>query len=171
VPELSGAPRHLAQAQGRQTLGGDDGGAGVEDEAAEVTHAPAYRGVWARGRALRRGDLPAAFTADAAWGIAALLWLATGLARAFGGLEKGTHWYLHYPLFHVKMGLFVAILLLEIYPMVTLIRWRIARRGGGQADTSTLPTLVRLNTIEVALTVAIPFVAGAMARGVGGFIP
>ncbi len=55
-----------------------------------LTLALGLGGVWARGRALRRGDLPAAFAADAAWGIAALLWLATGLARAFGGLEKGT---------------------------------------------------------------------------------
>jgi putative membrane protein len=35
------------------------------------------------------------FTADSFWGIAALLWIVTGLWRAFGGLEKGSDYYLH----------------------------------------------------------------------------
>jgi putative membrane protein len=50
--------------------------------------------VWARERALR-GPLDAAglrqaFYADSWWGIAALLWIGTGLVRAFAGLEKGS---------------------------------------------------------------------------------
>jgi putative membrane protein len=49
--------------------------------------------VWARGRGLQ-GELDEiglrrVFYADIWWGIAALLWIATGLVRAFGGLEKG----------------------------------------------------------------------------------
>lgn len=55
--------------------------------------------VWARGRALR-GELDAqgllrVFYADTLWGIAAGIWIATGLARAFTGLEKGSAYYLH----------------------------------------------------------------------------
>lgn len=62
--------------------------------------------LWARGRALR-GPLDAArlkrvFYADNWWGVAALLWIATGLLRAFGGLEKGTDYYLHNTWFLVK---------------------------------------------------------------------
>lgn len=49
--------------------------------------------VWTRGRALR-GELNTAgllrvLAADTWWGIAALVWVATGLVRAFAGLEKG----------------------------------------------------------------------------------
>ncbi len=56
-----------------------------------------------RGRALK-GTLDAAglrrlFAADNAWGLAALLWIGTGLLRAFGGLEKGAQFYLHSRLF------------------------------------------------------------------------
>ncbi len=53
-----------------------------------------FGAVWARGRALR-GELdPAglrrAFYADTWWGVAAVLWIGTGLVRAFGGFEKGS---------------------------------------------------------------------------------
>ena len=43
------------------------------------------------------------------WGIAAALWLVTGLLRAFAGLEKGTGFYLASPLFWTKMGLFLLV--------------------------------------------------------------
>src|ERR1700686_5037119 len=82
--------------------------------------------VYLRGRALKgpldRDGLRRLLAADAVWGIAAGLWLATGLFRAFGGLEKGTQFYLQNPLFWTKMALFVAVIVLEIWPMVTFIR-------------------------------------------------
>jgi len=69
-------------------------------------------GVWARGRALQAPlDVPAlrrVFSADTWWGIAAVLWIGTGLVRAFGGYEKGAFYYLHNHLFWAKMGLLAA---------------------------------------------------------------
>jgi putative membrane protein len=118
-----------------------------------------------RARALGRHDLPAALRADNAWGASALLWLGSGLARAFGGLEKGTDWYLQNHMFWLKMALFLGVLLLELVPMVTLVRWRMGR--GAVGDPATMDRFARLSRIEVALTVAIPFVAAAMARGLG----
>ncbi|HRF81974.1 MAG TPA: DUF2214 family protein, partial [Flavobacteriales bacterium] len=54
--------------------------------------------VYARWRGLRalRGPegLAAVFHADNWYGLAAMLWIGTGLVRAFGGLEKGTAYYL-----------------------------------------------------------------------------
>src|SRR5215467_14209361 len=78
--------------------------------------------VFLRGRALK-GRLDAdglrrLFAADSAWGLAALLWVATGLLRAFGGLEKGTEFYLRSPLFWTKMALFLVVLVLEVQPML-----------------------------------------------------
>lgn len=127
--------------------------------------------VFLRGRALK-GPLDAAgvsrvLAADSVWGIAALLWLATGLMRAFGGFEKGAEIYLHNRLFHAKLGLFILILLLEIRPMVTLIRWRIARAKGLAPDTSSAKALYLLNHIELAVVVVMIFVAAFMARGFG----
>ncbi len=127
--------------------------------------------VFLRGRALKgrldRDGLRRLFAADAVWGVAAALWLATGLLRAFAGLEKGTAFYLASHLFWLKMVLFVVIVLLEIRPMMTLMRWRAAVRGGGTPDTSAARALYRVNHVELALVVVMVFVASFMARGFG----
>ena len=127
--------------------------------------------IFLRGRALK-GPLDAAavsrvLAADSVWGIAAALWLATGLTRAFGGFEKGADFYLHNPFFHAKLGLFVLILLLEIRPMVTFMRWRISRAKGEAPDTSGARAIYTLNHIEIALVGVMVFVAAFMARGFG----
>jgi putative membrane protein len=129
--------------------------------------------VFMRGRylrALRDGPEPRVlarlFAADSLWGIAALLWLATGLARAFGHVEKGPEFYLRNGFFWIKMALFVATVALEIWPMMTFIRWRIARRKGQPLPgIRHLPGLVLVDDLQTALVVVIPFVAAAMARG------
>jgi putative membrane protein len=129
--------------------------------------------VWARARALRALPEPSAlsraFAADGAWGAAAVLWLATGLMRAFGGLEKGTDYYLQNSAFHLKMGLFVLVTLLEIWPAVTLVRWRAARKKGVEIDTRAAARLATISYVQAALVVAIVFAATAMARGIGYF--
>jgi putative membrane protein len=127
--------------------------------------------VWARARALR-GPLDTAgvgrvLYADNLWGLAALLWLITGLWRAFGGLEKGSAYYLHNVAFHLKMGLFVLVLLLELWPMTTFIRWRVARSRGADVDASRAPTFATISRVQAVLIVAMVFAASAMARGLG----
>ena len=127
--------------------------------------------VFARGRALRAIALqgaPAvrsAFLPDSLWGIAAVLWIVTGLGRLFGGMEKALDFYLYNGFFWLKMGMFASVFALEIVPMLTLVRWRGAVRSGGSMDTSRAALLARINTVELVLVVLIPFVAAAMARG------
>ncbi len=127
--------------------------------------------VFLRGRALKgpldREGLRRLFAADNVWGLAALLWIVTGLLRAFGGLEKGTAFYAGSRLFWVKLVLFGVLFALEIRPMVTLIRWRRALGAGGTPDTSGARALFHLNHVELALIVVIVFVASFMARGYG----
>jgi putative membrane protein len=127
--------------------------------------------VFARGRALR-GTLDDAglrrlFTADAAWGIAALVLLASGVARAFAGLEKGTAFYLASHMFWLKMTLFVVIVLLEIWPMATFIRWRAVVARGGRPDVSRARALYLVTHVEMALAALMVVVAALMARGFG----
>ncbi|HEU4369149.1 MAG TPA: DUF2214 family protein [Methylomirabilota bacterium] len=128
-------------------------------------------GVFLRGRSLKgtpdRQELHRLFAADTVWGIAALLWLVTGLLRAFAGLEKGTAFYLASPLFWLKLGLFLLVVALEIRPMVTFMRWRMALSRGTMPDTSAARALYLLNHIELALVVVIVFIAAFMARGFG----
>jgi putative membrane protein len=127
--------------------------------------------VFLRGRALKAPldaeGLRRLLAADNVWGLAAVLWIATGLLRAFGGLEKGAEFYLRSPLFWTKLGLFLVVLLLEIRPMITFIRWRTQLGRGQTVDTSPARALYTLNHIELAIVVVMVFVASLMARGVG----
>ena len=125
--------------------------------------------IWARCRALggtrSPADLRRVFVADNWWGLAAVLWISTGLLRVFGGLEKATIYYLRDRIFYVKMGLLVAILLLEIWPMTTLVRWRIGVRRGRALDLTAAPALARISLVQVILVVIMVFAATALARG------
>ncbi len=123
--------------------------------------------IWARSRALQRAqsDLHHVFLADNLWALAAVLWISTGLLRAFGGLEKGAAYYLHDRAFYVKMGLLVTILVLEVWPMITLMRWRIAERRKASPDLTAAPILVLISRIQAVIVILMVFAATAMARG------
>ncbi|MDR3096943.1 MAG: DUF2214 family protein [Paraburkholderia sp.] len=124
-----------------------------------------------RTRGLRRCTsteaLPAIFSADNGWGGSAVVLIVTGAMRAFGGFEKGAGYYLHEPLFHVKMGALVLILLLEIAPMMALLRWRLAVRRGDVPDLTSAPKYARIGAWQTALLVVMVFAATGMARGIG----
>lgn len=100
-------------------------------------------------------------------GIAALLWVGTGLWRWLGGLDRPTEWYTHHPAFHLKLALFVCAWACEMWPMVTFIGWRIRLAKGLPIETRHVPKLRILNRIELGIIVCMVFVAAAMARGVG----
>ena len=127
--------------------------------------------VWARARALRgpldTDGLRRVFHADAWWGIAALIWISTGLVRMIGGLEKGTQYYLQNHVFWGKMALLLIILLLEIGPAVTLGRWRRQVASGTQPDTAPAGRFARVSYAQAVLVVLMVLAATAMARGVG----
>ena len=101
--------------------------------------------------------------ADNAWGIAAGFWILSGLGRVFyGGKEPAFYW--HNGLFWVKLALFGLIFALELRPMVTFIRVRSARARKAPLPRFRVETFRTINTIELALVVAIVFVAAFMAR-------
>ena len=130
--------------------------------------------VWQRASSLNgpldRAAMVRAFRADTWWGIAAALWIATGLWRLFAGTEKASSYYMHNQFFFAKMLFLVIILLLEIGPMITLIRWRqIAGRGTSawNPNPAEARRIARISYVEAALIVAMVFAAVAMARGYG----
>jgi putative membrane protein len=122
----------------------------------------------ARGRALAR-PLDAAgwrqvLTADTLWGVAAALWLLSGLARVFyGGKETSFYWLNGF--FWLKMALFGLVFVLELTPMMTFIRVRSAQRRRAELPTFSADRLRRINHAEIVLVVIIVFVAAFMARG------
>jgi putative membrane protein len=129
--------------------------------------------VIARGTALRESPsnaaLRRAFRSDTTWGFAALLWIGTGVWRVVEGVEKPTAYYLKNPVFHAKMGLFLLILLLEFWPMLTFMRWRRSFRTGESAERLMTRgagrRIATISHLEALLVVVMVFVAVALARG------
>jgi len=116
---------------------------------------------------LDAGGFKRLFMADTIWGVAALLWISTGLWRLLGQTEKSTAYYLGNGVFWTKMGFLLAIMVLEIWPMMTLIRWRMQVARGEPVDTSRAPALARISRVQLLLVIAMVFAATAMARGMG----
>lgn len=132
--------------------------------------------VWGRARTLAgpldQAAFRRAFAADAWWGLAAIVWIGTGLWRALGGFEKAPGYYWSNHLFLGKMGMLLLVLLLEIFPAVTLVRWRMTmRRGAGSALVpGAIPVARRIagiSYVQAILIVAMVGAAVGMARGYG----
>jgi putative membrane protein len=124
--------------------------------------------VAARGRAMA-GPLDAAgwkrlLAADTLWGVAAALWIVTGLARVFHG-GKDPDFYRRNGFFWIKLALFALVFLLELAPMITFIRVRGARKRGQPLPSFSIAAYRRINHAEMILVVAIVFAAAFMARG------
>ncbi|MDB5806575.1 MAG: hypothetical protein JWN73_3897 [Betaproteobacteria bacterium] len=105
---------------------------------------------------------------DIAYFACAMAVLATGLLRLFFG-AKGVAFYLHNPVFHAKLGLFVLVGLLSVPPTLRFIAWRKRMKENEQATVTVAEakSAARLIHIELALLAIIPLLAVLMARGVG----
>lgn len=133
-----------------------------------LTLAVGFAAVVERGRALHSSLDDAGWNrllvADTWWGIAAGLWIASGLARVFyGGRTPDFYWSNGF--FWIKLGLFGIVFLLELSPMVTFIRVRAARRRGTRFPRVPVERFRIINRIEVGLVVVIVLAAALMARG------
>jgi putative membrane protein len=133
-----------------------------------LTLALGLGGIFARGRALAHPLDDAGWSrliaADTAWGVAAVLWIASGLGRVFfTGKDPSFYWRNGF--FWVKLALFGAVFALELAPMMTFIRVRIARSKGVALPRFSIDAYRRINAVELALVVTIVFVAAFMARG------
>jgi peptidoglycan LD-endopeptidase LytH len=128
--------------------------------------------VWVRARSLRQmlrepddlGAIRRTLTADAWWGIAAGLWLITGLWRLLAGTEKVPSYYLGNHLFYAKMAMFLAVAAVEVWPMMTLIRWRTGKRSPNARDVGRIEVI---SYVECAVVIVMMVAAVSMARGYG----
>jgi len=121
---------------------------------------------------LRRGadalDVTRLARLDLVYMFAAIAVLATGAARWWYGVKTAA-FYTPNPVFHAKLGLFVLVGLLSIWPTMLFIRWRKARIA---APVWPVPPdecrRARMLVIaELHLLAIIPLLAVLMARGVG----
>lgn len=98
-------------------------------------------------------------------GLAAVL--LTGLARIFWGV-KGAAWYWGDWLLHLKLGLFVIVVLLAIRPARTYRRWQRELDASGALPPEQEINAMRRQAFLAAHVIAvIPIVAAFLARGFG----
>jgi putative membrane protein len=127
----------------------------------------------ATSMALCRGPLSGAAIVrlgriDLVYFICAMLALATGLLRVFFG-AKGYAFYLHNPFFFAKVGVFMLIGLVSVYPTIRFIQWRKAAEGEA---TYTVPAaeiagVRKFIHAEFGLLILLPLLAALMSRGIG----
>ncbi|HUR88579.1 MAG TPA: DUF2214 family protein [Ramlibacter sp.] len=102
---------------------------------------------------------------DRIYGIAAGAVLVTGIARTWWGI-KGTSWYWHQPLLHLKLGLFIAVGLLSIKPTIMFIRWRRELRASGALPSEeAVRTARKWVMLQAHIIALIPLAAVFLARG------
>jgi len=124
-----------------------------------------------RARALAAAErdehLKPVFFWDGAYGLVAIVWLGSGLWRAFGGVEKGSDYYLSNHVFWTKMLLLGILLVLEGYLAFTFVRWRIHLKKKEPVSLAHKARLVRFHYAEFWLILGMVAMATLMARGVG----
>jgi putative membrane protein len=104
--------------------------------------------------------------ADSIYGLSATAVLVTGVLRVmyFG---KGTDYYLSHHIFFAKVGLFIVVGLLSLYPTFSFLMWIKTLRDRQapvleEGKVSVLQWLIRGELVGLAL---IPFTAALLARG------
>ncbi len=101
-------------------------------------------------------------TIDRVAGLAALLTLVLGLGLWFG-VGKPADFYSANPLFHAKIGLFVLLVAIALYPA-----WFFHKHRATDLIEIPVPRGVAvLLKLELALLLILPLLAFLMARGVG----
>ena len=105
---------------------------------------------------------------DVVYGLAGIALLASGILRVlyFG---QGADFYTHNPLFWWKVGVFILVGSLSLYPTITYILWSIPITKGELPEVSSnlVSRLKLVLNIELVGFALIPFLATLMARGVG----
>ena len=105
---------------------------------------------------------------DIAFGVLAGLILIVGFGRVYFGL-KGPDYYWANGFFHAKLGAFLLVGILSIWPTLRFIAWRVAIRR----DPAFIPVsgevekIRRIIHLELVVFFLIPVFAALMARGTG----
>lgn len=99
---------------------------------------------------------------DRVYGLSAILVLLFGLTLWLW-VGKPSAFYSTNPLFHIKLGLFVTVAVLSIYPTLFFIKHR-ASEAAVISVPKVIPWLIK---IELFLLLIMPVLAFLMARGIG----
>ena len=129
-------------------------------------------GLWSRARAIhdsirRSSDARAlrrAYTGDAWWTAAVLVWLITGVWWLLSGTEHVPSIYDADGGFIVKLALFAVVVALEVWPTTRFVRWRFSR---AEPKTGELRRIEAISYLQCALVVGIVVAAARVTLATG----
>jgi murein DD-endopeptidase MepM/ murein hydrolase activator NlpD len=92
------------------------------------------------------------------------VWIVTGLWRLLGATELPLSYYIGSNAFAVKMGIFLVVVALEIWPTTVLVRWW---RKRAEPDPRDVGRLEILSYVQCALVAGIVLASVMTSRGFG----
>lgn len=102
---------------------------------------------------------------DAVYGYATILLLAAGFSLWFW-VGKPAEYYSKNWVFHLKIGLFVIVGLLSIYPTIFINK----QKKGTKSDLVDVPPSIKyIIRLELLILFIMPLTASLMAKGIGYF--
>ena len=102
---------------------------------------------------------------DVIYGVAGVVMIGSGLVRVFWGV-KGASWYLSQPLFHLKITLVLAMVVLSFVPSAAFRRWRQNLRStGALPPAAEVARVRRLVMIQSHVLPVVAVIAVFWARG------
>jgi len=102
---------------------------------------------------------------DVICGVAGAVMIGSGLARLIWGV-KGASWYLSQPLFHIKITLVLAMVVLSFVPSAAFRRWRQNLRStGALPPAAEVARVRRLMMIQSHVLPVVAVIAVFWARG------
>lgn len=117
---------------------------------------------------LNRNETISMIIADVIYGLAGVAILLTGILRVkyFG---QGGDFYTSNPIFWVKVGLYILVGLISLYPTTTYILWAIplSKNKLPKISENLVKRFRIIITTELIGFATIPFFATLMARGIG----
>ena len=115
---------------------------------------------------MRKPELGNLAIVDAIYGFSALLVLATGLLRWFVVDPKGAEFFTMNHLFHVKVTLFIIIVIISIFHTMKFLKWRKLAKSDTNFEPSVRDIKKQLMIIrfELLLMVIIPLLAVMIAN-------
>ncbi|BAQ62562.1 hypothetical protein GM3708_2968 [Geminocystis sp. NIES-3708] len=105
--------------------------------------------------------------ADSAYGIAAIIVLATGILRVLY-FAKDTAYYLNNPIFWVKITVYLIVGIVSLYPTISFLKW-IKSLMEKKVPEITINKYKRLKGVIIFELIGfsiIPLFASMMARGI-----
>lgn len=104
------------------------------------------------------------FVVDGIYGAFSLILVGAGLYMWLGGIGKPVEFYNQNVLLHLKVGLFLMVGILSLWPT----RYYFKHRKGDSSDQLEIPKFIKsIILVELIILIIVPVLAVFLARGYG----